>query len=47
MAFQEFSSALPQEDVLVWTSAVKAWELDSSELNPFEVKEQRKFKLLR
>lgn len=38
MAFQEFSSALPQDSVLLWTKAIQDWEHDPSMPNPFKQK---------
>ncbi|KAM6491179.1 hypothetical protein JOM56_013418 [Amanita muscaria] len=40
-AFQEFSSALGQDDVSLWTKAIQEWENDPSLPNPYEMKEKR------
>lgn len=40
VAFQEFSSALRQNDVREWTIAIRKWEADPSEPNPYEVKDK-------
>ncbi|KAG6835885.1 hypothetical protein H0H93_013691 [Arthromyces matolae] len=34
-AFDEFSAALPTEDVAKWTQLVELWEKDNSNFNPF------------
>ncbi|KAM6497177.1 hypothetical protein JOM56_007650, partial [Amanita muscaria] len=42
VAFQEFSSALGDEDVSTWTKAIQEWERDpTSKSNPYELKEKR------
>ena len=44
VAFQEFSLALRQEAMSMWTKAINEWEHDPSIPNPFELKEKRKYK---